>query len=124
MVVSSTLHGLLEVLSVLAYCVLKKKNIGSFDKYVRPPRDAVCSTQCSAVHGLSCNSEKIKSASSLEDVWPLFVEFIESKLDNGQKVGIICAWGGQACDCEWLFRITEETHVGLLKMPRWCPYSF
>jgi hypothetical protein len=58
----------------------------------------------------------------LVDVWKRFVMFIEGHLDHGSKKGIIAAWGGQSCDCEWLFRITKDTHHGVLFMPRWCPY--
>ena len=89
-----------------------------------PPPGAICSTQSTAVHGLSLSSPKIISASPIEEVWPKFLEFIEGKLQEGGKKGILVAWGGQACDCEWLFRITEESHAGILKMPRWCPYFF
>jgi hypothetical protein len=56
------------------------------------------------------------------EVWKRCVLFIEGHLDNGSKKGIITAWGGQSCDCEWLFWITEDTHHGVLFMPRWCPY--
>jgi hypothetical protein len=48
--------------------------------------------------------------------------FIESHLDHGSQKEIIAAWGGQSCNCEWLFRITKDTHHGVLFMPQWCPY--
>ena len=63
-------------------------------------------------------------AEPIEKIWPLFIEFVEGKLEGGKRVRIIVAWGGQACDCEWLFRITEESHHGTLVMPKWCPYFF
>jgi hypothetical protein len=50
------------------------------------------------------------------------VSFIEGLLDESSKKGNIAAWGGQSCDCEWLFRITKDTHHGELFMPWWCPY--
>jgi hypothetical protein len=58
----------------------------------------------------------------ISEAWKRFVLFIEGYLDNGSKKGIIAAWGGQSCDCEWLFGITKDTHHGVLFMPRWCPY--
>ena len=109
-------------MSVVAYCTRLKSNIGTFDKYVKPPRDAVCSTQSSAVHRLTLSSDKIKTANTIEIVWPQFTAFIEGLLDNKKRKGIIVAWGGQACDCEWLFYVTEESHRGTLYMPKWCLY--
>jgi hypothetical protein len=65
---------------------------------------------------------RIASAFGIKEVWKRFVLFIEGYLDDGTKKGIIAAWGGQSCDCEWLFRITEDSHHGVLFMRRWCPY--
>ena len=36
--------------------------------------------------------------------------------------GILSAWGGKACDCEWLFQVVAETHVGKLFMPNGVKY--
>jgi hypothetical protein len=87
----------------------------------------VWSNYASEVHGLYPSNDRIASAIGLSEVWNRFVLFIEGyDLDIGSKKGIIAAWGGQLCDCEWLFWITEDTHHGthhgVLFMPRWCPY--
>ena len=60
------------------------------------------------VHGIQPTDERIKSASGIETVWKQFVSFIEAHLSGGdhssnKKSGIFAAWGGKACDCEWLF---------------------
>ncbi len=80
------------------------------------------SDHASDVHGIYATDARITSAPGIAEVWKRFVIFIEGHLCNGLKKGIIAAWGGQSCDCEWLFRITEDTHHGVLFMPRWCPY--
>jgi hypothetical protein len=82
----------------------------------------VWSDYASEVHGLHASDDRIASAMGRIEVWKRCVLFIEGHLDNGSKKGIITAWGGQSCDCEWLFWITEDTHHGVLFMPRWCPY--
>ena len=112
------LCGILQ-LSVVAYCPILKRNLQTFDRHIKPPEGSICSSQSSAVHGLTLVNPKILNADKIEVVWPLFVDFIEGFLNNGERKGIIVAWGGEACDCEWLFRVTEESHVGKLHMPRW-----
>lgn len=110
-------------LSVVAYVPsAEAKIIGGFDEYIKPPANAVWSDHASDVHGIYPTDARITSALGIAEVWKRFVTFIEGHLGNGMKKGIIAAWGGQSCDCEWLFRITEDKHHGVLFMPRWCPY--
>ena len=40
------------------------------------------------------------------------VLFVKVFLCGGIKVGIIAACGGNSCDCEWLFKISDKTHRG------------
>jgi hypothetical protein len=98
------------------------KVVGEFDEYIKPPANVVWSSHASDVHGIYPNGVRITSALEIKEVWEQFVSFIEGLLDDGSKRGIIVAWGGQSCNCEWLFRITEDTHHGEQFMPRWCPY--
>jgi hypothetical protein len=44
------------------------------------------------------------------------LQYFEKLLEGGKK-GIILAWGGKACDVEWIFHITEESHHDILAMP-------
>jgi inhibitor of KinA sporulation pathway (predicted exonuclease) len=108
-------------LSVVAYNLKEKKIVGKFDNYIKPPANAVWSNHASKVHGIDPTDHRIASAMGLVDVWKRFVMFIEGHLDNGFKKGIIAAWGGQSCDREWLFRITKDTHHGVLFMPPMVP---
>jgi hypothetical protein len=89
-----------------------------FNLHVKPPAGSSIPTAMTDVHGLSVSDPRIKSASGILDVWPKFKQYIESKLGNGAKKGIMVAWGGKACDCEWLFRVTEVDHRGELSMPQ------
>ena len=62
-----------------------------------------------------------------EAVWKEFVAFIEGHLSGGdhisnKKSGIFAAWHGKACECEWLFQVVEETHVGKLFLPNGVKY--
>jgi hypothetical protein len=109
-------------LSVVAFDASDSAVRSEFSEYVKPPQNARWSTKCMEIHGIHPTQERIKNAGPIEAVWPRFVEFIESRLENGKKNGIIAAWGGETCDCEWLFRIVHETHRGRLFLPRWCPY--
>jgi hypothetical protein len=49
------------------------------------------------------------------------LEYFKRLLEGGKK-GIILAWGGKECNVEWMFRITEESHHGILSMPSNVPY--
>jgi hypothetical protein len=82
----------------------------------------VWSNHASEVNGIYPNDVRIASAMGITEVWKHFVLFIEGHLANGSKKGIVAAWGGQSCDCEWLFRITKATHHGMIFMTGWCPY--
>lgn len=90
--------------------------LGEFDTYVKPDCDASDWSDHSVINPLD---ERIQNAPKLEEAWPLFVNFVEGHLDGGDKTGIIVAWGGQGCDCQWLWRVTEDTHRGKLFLPRW-----
>ena len=57
----------------------------------------------SAWYCIQPNQEIIKNAGSIVDVWPRFVNFVESHLENGAIKGIIASWGGESCDIECLF---------------------
>ena len=54
-------------LSTVIYDVGLRLVVGEFNKYVRPPDDAVWSSHA-CVHGLSASSESIKSADTLVQV--------------------------------------------------------
>jgi hypothetical protein len=100
-------------LSAVAYEPKENKAVGKFDDYIKPPANAVWSNHASEVHGIYPTNHRIASAMGLVDIWKQFVMFIKGHLDHGSKKGIIAAWGGQSCNCEWLFRITQQdTHHG------------
>jgi hypothetical protein len=92
-------------LSVIAYDPSKEEYCGEFNEYVQPPKNAKWEKGAMEVHGIRPNQERIKNAGSIVDVWPRFVNFVESHLENGAKKGIIASWGGESCDIEWLFKI-------------------
>ena len=94
----------------------------TFDEYVKPPAGAPIPATQTAVHGLSLADRRIQNADTIEQVWPRFVAYIEGKLDGGSKKGVMVAWGGKACDCEWLFRVTEVWHPETLHMPAGLDY--
>jgi hypothetical protein len=113
--------GVLQ-LSVVVYDPTGHKVVGKFDEYIKPPDNAFWSSHASDIHGLYSNDVRITLAGTIIEVWKRFVSFIEGFLDVGSKKGIIAAWGGQSCDCKWIFRVTEDTHHKELYIPRWCPY--
>ena len=94
--------GVVQLSSVI-YDVGLRLVVGEFNKYVRPPDDAVWNSHA-CVHCLSASSESIKSADTLVKVWTEFVKFIEKY--TSEKMGIIEAWGGKSCDVKWMWRIT------------------
>jgi hypothetical protein len=71
---------------------------------------------CHDVHGIEPSQQRIKDASQIEAVWHDLLQHFERLLEGGKK-GIVLAWGGKACNVEWMFRTTEDTHLGILKMP-------
>jgi hypothetical protein len=98
--------GILQ-LSMEAFTRVGEKLGEPFNMYIKPATGSSIPRAMTDVHGLSISDPRIQSASGILDVWPQFKQYIESKLDNGAKKGIMLAWGGKACDCEWLFRVTE-----------------
>ena len=94
----------------------------TFDEYVKPPAGAPIPATQTAVHGLSLADQRIQNADTIEQVWPRFVAYIEGKLDGGAKKGVMVAWGGKGCDCEWLFRVAEVWHPDTLHMPAGLDY--
>lgn len=108
-------------ISVAAFDPQDKESLEEFDSYVKPGNGAIWSQHTINVHGIEPSQQRIKDASPIEDVWHNLLEYFDRLLEGGKK-GIILAWGGKACDVEWMFRITEETHLGILKMPDNVPY--
>jgi Exonuclease len=76
-------------LLVVAYDPSKGEYCGEFNKYVRPLKNAKWEKGTMEVHGIHPNQERIKNASSIVDVWPRFVNFVESHLENGAKRGLL-----------------------------------
>jgi hypothetical protein len=99
-------------LAVVACNITEAKVIGEFNEHIKPPASVTWSDHASEVHRICSNDERITSAAWITEVWKRFVLFIEGHLAEGTKKGIIAAWGGQSCDCEWLFRVTEDSHHG------------
>lgn len=96
--------------------------IGEFDEYVQPPKDTDWDfTACQGTHGLLPNDARITEALSIKEVWPKFVEFCESGIGAGAKVGAFVAWNGKT-DLEAFFRITEYTYKDQLVMPKGYDY--
>ena len=108
-------------ISVAACDPRNKISLDEFDSHVKPANGAEWSQHTINVHGIEPSQQRIKDASQIEDVWHDLLEYFARLLEGGKK-GIILAWGGKACDVEWMFRITEETHLGILKMPDNVPY--
>ena len=48
-------------------------------------------------------------------MWPKFVTFIEDNIAQSE-VGVLCAYNGQACDLQCIFRLTKTTEYNL-KLP-------
>jgi hypothetical protein len=109
-------------LSVVAYNPSSQQFCGEFDEYVQPPKNAKWEKGAMEVYGIRPDQDRIKNADGIVDVWPRFINFVESRLDNGAKRGIIAAWGGESCDIEWLFRIAYVQYHDKLFLPKWCPY--
>ena len=75
-------------LSVVAFDASNSAVHSEFNEYVKPPQNARWSKKCMEIHGIRPTQERIKNAGTIEAVWPHFVEFIESRLENGKKNGI------------------------------------
>ena len=106
--------GILQISAVIA----RYDNRGpkpEFNSYVKPPDTAVWNKFAVDVHGLSKTSQEILSADPIETVWPKFVTFIEDNIAQSE-VGVLCAYNGQACDLQWIFRLTKTTEYNL-KLP-------
>jgi hypothetical protein len=101
---------------------LDVEELPSFDEYVRPPTGVRWCPKAKEITGLHAGHASIRTAKPIEEVWPRFVAWVEEKLQNGAKRGVIVAWGGKSCDVEWIFKLTEISHVGRLHKPRWAPY--
>jgi hypothetical protein len=108
-------------ISVAAFDPHNKISLVEFDSYVKPAFGAKWNQFTINVHGIEPSQQRIKDARQIEAVWHDLLEYFHRLLEGGKK-GIILAWGGKACDVEWMFRITEETHLGILKMPDNVPY--
>jgi hypothetical protein len=106
---------------VAAYDPQQKAALAEFDSYVKPAKGALWSQHTINGHGIEPTPQRIKEASGLEEVWNCLLQYSKDLLEGGKK-GIILAWGGKACNVEWMFRITEETHHGILSMPKNVPY--
>jgi hypothetical protein len=78
-------------LSVVAYNPSQGEYCGEFNEYIQPPKNAKWDERAMQAHGIRPNQERIMNADSLIDVWPRFVSFVESRLDNGGRNGIIAA---------------------------------
>ena len=113
--------GILQ-LSVETFNEKGERLTDTFDEYVKPPAGAPIPATQTALTGLSLTDPRIQNADTIQQVWPRFVSYIESKLDGGSKKGVMVAWGGKSCDCEWLFRITEVWHPETLHMPAGLDY--
>jgi hypothetical protein len=108
-------------ISVAAFDPHNKISMGEFDSYVKPANGAKWCQHTINVHGIEPSQQRMKDASPIEVVWHELLKYFERLLEGGKK-GILLAWGGKACDVEWMFRITEESHLGILKMPDNVPY--
>ena len=51
-----------------------------------------------------------------------YVQFVESFLDGGKKVGMIRGWNGKGCEMTMFFKLTHVLYPGELHMPRWIEY--
>jgi inhibitor of KinA sporulation pathway (predicted exonuclease) len=94
-----------------------------FDSYVKPDKGALWSQATINVHGIQPKQQRIKEASKFEEVWHCLLQYFEKRLEGGKK-GIILAWGGKACNVEWMFCIMEKSHHGILSMPENIPYFY
>ena len=121
--------GILQLSSVAF--TLDGTELETFNEYVKPPTGAIIPDAQSEVNHLSQQSAAIQNAQPIAYVWPQFVEYVERQLCNGTKKGVMVAWSGKACDCEWVFRVTELkrwTHtpsgaaIPGMRMPRGLDY--
>ena len=93
-----------------------------FSSYIKPPKPEEITDESTQVHGLGPGSPEIRDAQPIDVVWPNFVEHVEDLLDDGDKRGVVIAWGGKGCDLEWMFRVTDEWCDGKLEMPQWLEF--
>ena len=98
------------------------KIIGEFDKFVRPPENAVWDKNACMCHGYRKDDFRIMNAGKILEVWPRFKSKVVSYLDSGRHIGMMIAWNGRGSNCTKLFELTEITHKGTLEMPQWVKY--
>jgi hypothetical protein len=97
------------------------ESVSEFNRYINPGIPAGDWEETGNSHKLTANSPEIQTADKLDKVWPDFVAFVEQHT-GPDKTGVLVAWGGAACDVEWIFKITEVTHVGKLFKPKGLDY--
>ena len=68
------------------------------------------------LHDIRPNSERMRTASRLVDVWNRWVAFVSRYIKNDQ-VGCLVAWNAKSVECQWMYRIIYESHHGTLFMP-------
>lgn len=84
-----------------------------YNSYVKPPASAKWNKiACENLHDLHKDDPRILEARTIETVWPEFVSFIEDNIPESY-VGLLVAWNGQACDLQWIYRLTKTKEYNL-----------
>jgi hypothetical protein len=85
----------------------------TFNQYIQPPETAIWNEQaCRNSHGLTANSEVIKSARPFAFVWGKFSDFISRDVNTSEKV-VLIAYNGETCDLKWIWRYLQAPRTGL-----------
>ena len=86
-----------------------------FDKYVKPPSNAIWSEHAVSTHGLHRMHINIVNAEAIEVVWEQFVQFIDRHIGQNQRATLV-AWNGETCDLKWIYKLTQA-HGSTLDIP-------
>ena len=89
----------------------------TFNEYVQPPKDALWNEQvCRNSHGLSANSDVIKSAHRFDIVWSNFCSWISRHIRNDETC-ILVAYNGATCDLRWIWKHLQAPRTTLSMPP-------
>ena len=79
----------------------------TFNKYVKPPENAIWNESACGSHGLHANMPCIQSADDINTVWSQFCDYIKTNVNQSDTV-ILVAYNGHTCDMKWIWRLTQS----------------
>lgn len=88
----------------------------TFNQYVKPPPGAIFNVRsCQLSHGLTAQSDCIKSANPFRNVWADFCEFISRHISINETF-ILVAYNGATCDLRWIWKYLQAPRT-TISMP-------